>query len=379
MDATPATPLSTKFRNFGVLLTGYIDKKNPYGGYRKRFVVLTQESIHWYDRSEDCDLFGHERGHIQLKDVRFVKPVANDSRIFELDSPDHPNRLFRAPNLSNCEEWIREIECAVKAIKLPNDTPVKREKAIRNYHARLDQSESGHRIVLASVKSRTSEFVISHTIEKESSVCVALHDGDDFVVSMGSGASATIPLHILRSKAQDSKQFEVSIVKNSIPLRECAIFSARTSGMHNDEIPVPSSSAHTPSNNFISLIQLKVVLPVLVLLVGIAFAPSLNGWNFILLYVLSITLAIYCLVKWYYGDKDDAVSKLPITSTTYSYSITFHGFGIQTADTSPTVVPTDDPSVIPKRFVDGCNGDMVEARRRWEITCRWRQEEVSGY
>eukprot|EP00923_Selenidium_pygospionis_P037556 GHVN01065832.1.p2 GENE.GHVN01065832.1~~GHVN01065832.1.p2 ORF type:complete len:339 (-),score=58.34 GHVN01065832.1:2431-3447(-) len=35
-------------------------------------------------------------------------------------------------------------------------------------------------------------------------------------------------------------------------------------------------------------------------------------------------------------------------------------------------LPTDGTDVIPKRFVDGCVGDMVEARRRWEITKRWR-------
>lgn len=29
---------------------------------------------------------------------------------------------------------------------------------------------------------------------------------------------------------------------------------------------------------------------------------------------------------------------------------------------------------IPPKFVDGCQGDMVEARRRWDITRAWREE-----
>ena len=38
---------------------------------------------------------------------------------------------------------------------------------------------------------------------------------------------------------------------------------------------------------------------------------------------------------------------------------------------------TDDD--IPKRFKDGCGGDLVEARRRWDITRHWRESErVAG-
>jgi hypothetical protein len=29
---------------------------------------------------------------------------------------------------------------------------------------------------------------------------------------------------------------------------------------------------------------------------------------------------------------------------------------------------------IPPRFLDGCQGDVVEARRRWDITRAWREE-----
>ena len=36
-------------KNIGVLYTGYLEKKNPVGGaFKKRFVVLTNEAIHWY-------------------------------------------------------------------------------------------------------------------------------------------------------------------------------------------------------------------------------------------------------------------------------------------------------------------------------------------
>jgi len=29
---------------------------------------------------------------------------------------------------------------------------------------------------------------------------------------------------------------------------------------------------------------------------------------------------------------------------------------------------------VPPRFIDGCQGDLVEAKRRWDITRAWREE-----
>lgn len=29
---------------------------------------------------------------------------------------------------------------------------------------------------------------------------------------------------------------------------------------------------------------------------------------------------------------------------------------------------------IPPKFISGCQGDMIEARRRWDITRKWREE-----
>ena len=51
-------------KSLAVLYTGYVEKKNPLygGGYRKRFVVLTGLSIHWFIRVNDGhELFGEER------------------------------------------------------------------------------------------------------------------------------------------------------------------------------------------------------------------------------------------------------------------------------------------------------------------------------
>lgn len=50
--------------------------------------------------------------------------------------------------------------------------------------------------------------------------------------------------------------------------------------------------------------------------------------------------------------------------------------GMAMGDGGETAEEAEDASnTIPKRFIDGCEGNMKEARRRWDITSKWRREE----
>ena len=44
-----------------------------------------------------------------------------------------------------------------------------------------------------------------------------------------------------------------------------------------------------------------------------------------------------------------------------------------TSPDAPVKAPEDE---IPQRFINGCEGDIREARRRWDITRKWRETEV---
>ena len=86
-------------KNFGVLYTGYLDKKsNSYrsNSLKKRFVVLTHEALHWFKRVEGCDLFGEERGQVSLVNIVSIRILDQDSSQFELKSADKSVRFFRA-------------------------------------------------------------------------------------------------------------------------------------------------------------------------------------------------------------------------------------------------------------------------------------------
>jgi hypothetical protein len=57
------------------------------------------------------------------------------------------------------------------------------------------------------------------------------------------------------------------------------------------------------------------------------------------------------------------------TGVNYNFFLLAHTF------TSPDVPVNDPDDEIPKRFINGCEGDLKEARRRWEITRDWRLKE----
>lgn len=46
-----------------------------------------------------------------------------------------------------------------------------------------------------------------------------------------------------------------------------------------------------------------------------------------------------------------------------------------TSPDAPVKAPEDE---IPQRFINGCDGDIREARRRWDITRKWRETEVTN-
>jgi hypothetical protein len=47
--------------------------------------------------------------------------------------------------------------------------------------------------------------------------------------------------------------------------------------------------------------------------------------------------------------------------------------------TSPDAPVNEPDNDIPQRFIDGCDGDMDEARKRWDLTRHWRETEGTLY
>ena len=69
-------------KNLGVLYTGYLDKKQPTymsTRYKRRFVVLTLDAVHWFKRDDGYDLFGEERGQVSHSNIVSVRQLDEDN------------------------------------------------------------------------------------------------------------------------------------------------------------------------------------------------------------------------------------------------------------------------------------------------------------
>ncbi len=65
----PAEPL-------GVLLTGYLLKRGYWGAAdKRRYGVLTHTALHFFNRKEGEDLFGEERGLVNVADIKKVEKI----------------------------------------------------------------------------------------------------------------------------------------------------------------------------------------------------------------------------------------------------------------------------------------------------------------
>ena len=103
-------------KSVGVLYTGFLEKKqdNFSGTYKKRFVVLTHEALHWFDRNDDDDLFGEERGKIKLNIIISVRILDEDANSFQIESIDKSKRVFRSNTPVMCEEWVSALKSTIK-------------------------------------------------------------------------------------------------------------------------------------------------------------------------------------------------------------------------------------------------------------------------
>ena len=77
--------------------------------------------------------------------------------------------------------------------------------------------------------------------------------------------------------------------------------------------------------------------------------------------VLLAVITVYQIVIRYLRVEESGV--------TFNFCLLGHTF------TSPDAPVNDPEDEIPMRFINGCEGDLKEARRRWEITREWRLKE----
>ena len=116
--------------------------------------------------------------------------------------------------------------------------------------------------------------------------------------------------------------------------------------------------------------SVRLFLTVMLICVCVCTLPYVSSGTSLLL-VCSFMLSVHCL----YRMVEQVMSTRISTQNSTHFMVRIHGHAFTSPD-APINAPEED---IPKRFIDAVNGDMKEARLRWDTTRHWREQEVSSY
>jgi len=381
--AVGVNPVNEHSKNLGVLYTGYLDKKNPWKGiYARRFVVLTQEAIHWFLREENQNLFGIERGRISLSDVLSIRVLDEneDSSIFELQTTDHVKRLFRASSKDVCGEWVSAIRSSVKNFSS------EQLKAKGGQAAQEAPEEQEVEVLLVSLKSNMAtgsdkkkdqgkkyisgtETVIARLPEWKHLISVPdVKEGDNMIISLSNSGIASMTADMFQRRAFESKEFDLVIKDVTLPSSlRCIVYKDSTDNRDGVADSASSKAKEWQLKNLTDdpRVAVNLLVSIMMVVIGLNTLRYLSV-NTSLLFVISIALAVRNIVQ--------TIIRFPTTSgivkQSYILIIMSHAY---TSPDDPVVNNPDEE--IPQRFINGCDGDLKEAQRRWDITRHWRETE----
>lgn len=200
--------------------------------------------------------------------------------------------------------------------------------------------------------------------------------GDEVVISTSNGGNVVLSSDMLEDKVDISAEgFEVAL--QNVPLASSLKISVlrASSYVENDNDMLESNK-----NWFARMKQLclklsidrrntaTLVLATTFLMVSISSFASVNE-DTSFMFILAILLAahsLHLIISSVRGKNNTSEHIIP---KTYRIILRGHAF------TSPDAPVNEPEEVIPQRFIIGCNYDMKEARRRWDITKHWRETE----
>jgi hypothetical protein len=363
--------------NLGVIFTSWISKQNPYSKvYKRRFMVLTTEALHWFKRSEGYDLFGEERGHLALDSILNVQSMKDESNIFLIQSTDSKKRYFQCDNEKLSNEWITAIRSAIKNYNDNIGKNVRRSiTSIISDNLPINNNDDGGdvNILFMSLKSlsKLTEVVIARNPSFGHIIIMPNVQNDDIcTISLSNGGYVELSATLLCSYADNS-------VIHSIPVQNVMLASSLNLTFSYSAvgavINTNSSNDKKKYDEILNIIRLMIsnesatiqlMLDLMVLFVGLFSISSLTP-NTSLVFVFAYVLAgynVYTIVNSAVLEKNIVVGK--------KINCIIHGHSF----TSPEE-PIHIEDAIPERFIAGCGGNMEEARRRWDITRHWRETE----
>ncbi len=237
---------------------------------------------------------------------------------------------------------------------------------------------------LASAKNQT-EVVIARKPDWDRVITVPkLQKGDQLIISTSNGGTVLLTYEMILQRSEDGVEFELAV--QNVPLAsslKISLLRESNDFMNGacDIVLEAKKAGRKPTQRDLVLDLLisittdrssaiNLVLSIMVIIVGTASLRSI-GADTTLLYLLAALLSAYNLQQIVQRVQDGSEKG----SKNQTLRVILHGHTFTSPD-EPINVPENE---IPQRFIDGCEGDLKEARRRWDITRHWRDAEgVNG-
>ena len=236
-------------------------------------------------------------------------------------------------------------------------------------------------VLLVSIRSTSSdtEIVLARNLQWSRLIKVPnMQETDELIVATSNGGSVSLPFSIMEERAYDGQEFDANItgvpLASSLRIRiepselgdsaGSAVYRSRKSSKGSVRLAKSSGgfliSLFSDKESFLLVLLSSLIVAV----IAITSQSLLFNQDALLLSTISILLALLTtsqVLKKYMKAEETGVS--------YNLYLVGHTF---TSPDAPVNQPEDE---IPKRFINGCDGDLREARRRWEITREWREKE----
>jgi hypothetical protein len=230
-------------------------------------------------------------------------------------------------------------------------------------------------VSLSSAKNQ-SEVVITRNPDWNRIITLPIvKKGDQIIISTSNGGSINLTYDLILSKAEDGLEFDVAV--QNVPLASSLKISLLIEGSeHLDFADSRRISRKLSLKDQISEIGaiiltnrscvINTVLSMMVIMAGISSLHAF-GIDAFLFVLLSTGLSLYNLLQVIEIAKGD----LQLSTKGICLRLIIHGHTF----TSPDDPVNEPEQEIPQRFIDGCDGDRKEAKRRWDITRHWRESE----
>lgn len=296
-------------------------------------------------------LMGEETGRQAMKEVVSITTLP-DQLGFIIANKDGEKRAFQACSQSECQLWVEALQSVISTLlddgtSSPPSLNSNSSSVIAGFRSFSSASSSfspktPHMVLemetIGILKPGNKEIILARN--PNTGIKCLLDDiaiDDVLIVRFNNGAMATASLQALKA----------NVGKGTVELGVCTRGEERTGSMRCILSPVRTAILPTLSHSD--------NITALVIFISAIYYSNLSFSAFCILMVVA--------AKVFYGSWR-LLSPFEVTVVDFTFGLEKPKF----------VEKKEEVVVIPHKFMEGCQGDPVEAKRRWLITKKWREE-----